>query len=209
MFFFLLFSSSPSWDGLVKKTWLFRDGFYAKQQHIFYWAVHQPITFSQLQSLTKASNQSLKNYTASFVTPFSSLVGMHTNHLAMKRNYYSKLMNLKLWLVCMETGRVFVIDCRLGVAWSVILQPILHTSTEEAYEDRLVALWYIDGKLQIQMGSNSRNECNQGAVQSGHMRLALTEDTGLHCTHTGAVKESRPLKHMSAVMRELSCAALC
>ena len=27
-------------------------------------------------------------------------------------------------------------------AWSVILQPTLHTSTEEAYEDRLAALWW-------------------------------------------------------------------
>ena len=28
-----------------------------------------------------------------------------------------------------------------SLVWSMILQPILHTSTEEAYEDSLAALW--------------------------------------------------------------------
>jgi len=28
-----------------------------------------------------------------------------------------------------------------SLVWSMILQPIPHTSTEEACEDRLVALW--------------------------------------------------------------------
>jgi len=30
---------------------------------------------------------------ASFAMPFSSLVCMHTKHLAMKRNHYSRLLN--------------------------------------------------------------------------------------------------------------------
>jgi len=28
-----------------------------------------------------------------------------------------------------------------SLVWAMILQPILHTSTEEACEDRLAALW--------------------------------------------------------------------
>jgi len=39
------------------------------------------------------SNQSLMNYMASFATQFSSLVCMCANHLAMKCNYYSRLLN--------------------------------------------------------------------------------------------------------------------
>jgi len=50
---------------------------------------------------------------ASFAIPFSSLVHMRTSHSAMKHNYCSRR------LMCVETGRVFVIHdcCRLG-AWT-------------------------------------------------------------------------------------------
>jgi len=76
---------------------------------------------------------------ASFATPFPSLVCMHTNHLATKRTYYSRLLNKK-YIGCMETGRVchslLLLTRCLNRAWSMILQPILHASTEEACEDR-------------------------------------------------------------------------
>jgi len=44
--------------------------------------------------------------------------------------------------VCINTGKVFGIffDLVFKRAWSKILQPILHTSAEEAYEDRYAAL---------------------------------------------------------------------
>jgi len=38
-----------------------------------------------------------------------------------------------------------IVDSVLNRAWSVILQPILHTSSEEAYEDRFAT----HGKLQL------------------------------------------------------------
>ena len=51
---------------------------------------------------------------------------------------------IRIYIVlCMKTWRVFVIHCWLSV-WlepgQLILQPILHTSTEEACEDRLAAM---------------------------------------------------------------------
>jgi len=62
----------------------------------------------------------------------------------------------------------------------------------------------------MQSGSGNLNECNQAAVQSGHTRLVFAGDAGLHIrrTHVDMVKVVRPPKHMSSVMRELSCAVL-
>jgi len=48
----------------------------------------------------------------------------------MKCNYYARLMNT----VGAQGG------FEESLVWSMILQPILHTSTEEAREDRLAAL---------------------------------------------------------------------
>ena len=50
-------------------------------------------------------------------------------------NYYEvlfKIAELGIWLVGMETGKILTQCCNR--AWSVIIQPILHTS-EEACED--------------------------------------------------------------------------
>ena len=49
-----------------------------------------------------------------------------------------------------------------------------------------------------------------GSSSAGHTRLVFAGDAWLHIrqTHVDMVKEARPPKHMSAVMRELSCAVL-
>ena len=79
---------------------------------------------------------SLQNYIASFVTPFSSFVRMHTDHLEVKQ-LLLKIAELEKWFVCMEAGESFssIVDSVFEQAWPMILQPILRTSTEEACED--------------------------------------------------------------------------
>ena len=89
------------------------------------------------------SNQSLKNYNYGFICDAIFFTCTHV-HISLGNGTYLllKVAELEIRLVCMETGRVFVIHCcqYLNRAWSTILQPILHTSNEEACEDRLTAL---------------------------------------------------------------------
>ena len=93
------------------------------------------------------SNQPLKNYMASLNT-ISSLVCIRTNHLAIKRKLLLKIGELEIWLLCMHGDRGVchpLLTWCLNRAWSMILQPILHTCTEEACEDRL----FCGGKIQL------------------------------------------------------------
>ena len=79
-FFFFFFKRAGS---------KFCDSFmivFTQNSSILHWAVHQPI------ALTLKSDELVQtgHWTtmASFAMPFSSLVCMHINHLAMKCNYY-------------------------------------------------------------------------------------------------------------------------
>jgi len=56
------------------------------------WFSHKTAAFS----LRGDSNRSLKNYGFLSNAIFSSRVCMHTNHLATKRNYYARLLKLKM-----------------------------------------------------------------------------------------------------------------
>jgi len=79
---------------------------------------------------------------ASLAMPFSKLVRMHTNQLE-KIQLSFKIADLTNGCVHEDRESLFhplLIWC-LNRAWSVVLQPILHTSTEEACEDRLAGLW--------------------------------------------------------------------
>ena len=129
MFFFFRWASS--------NLCYFHDWFSHKTPAVFTKQCTTPSLSSMFEVTRGDTNRSLKNYgfhyVASIMTPFfSSHVRMCTNHLAMKYNYYTKLLNEKLsWCagsVSREPGLV------------MILQPILHISTEEACEDRLAAL---------------------------------------------------------------------
>ena len=100
---------------------------------ILHWAVHQPIAFLQLWSLTRhfklVTEEVWLHLWCHFVHFYTCI-----NYLVTKHNYYSR--SLCAW----TTGIVLIIHCRLCIwthAWSVIFQPI---STEEDCEDRLAAL---------------------------------------------------------------------
>ena len=93
------------------------------------------------------SNRSLKNYGLISDAIFKNW-RMCTNYLATKQ-----LLSSLNYKICVHEDREslwhpLLIQC-LKRAWSRILQSILHTSTEEAYEDRLAALCMIDGELQL------------------------------------------------------------
>jgi len=55
-----------------------------------------------------------------------------------------------------------------SLVWSMILQPILHTSTEEACEGRLNCCSVIDGKLQLKHESATKK-----------VRIKMLRDVGI------------------------------
>ena len=65
---------------------------------------------------------------------------MQANHLATKKVLF-ETAELEIQL-CAQRRRVWhpLLTPYVNRAWSMILLPILHTSTEEACEDRLAAL---------------------------------------------------------------------
>ena len=120
MFFFP--SSSSSSDGLVQNYTTHSRWFSCQTAAFYTEQCTSPSPFHNFKVTWKASNWSLKNYMASFVMPFSSLVHMQTNHLATKQLLLLfKIDELKNTVVYMETGRVFVIHCWLGV-WTELSQ---------------------------------------------------------------------------------------
>ena len=120
--FFFFFSSSSG--GLVQNSWLFHNDFHTKQQHVTFTS---PSLFHNFEV-----------WKSGFISDaiFKDRP-MCKNHRATKQ-----WLLIRNMVVCMKTGRVFGIHCWLSVwrAWSTILQPILHTSTQETYDDRLAAL---------------------------------------------------------------------
>ena len=120
--FFFFFSSSSG--GLVQNSWLFHNDFHTKQQHVTFTSPSLFHNFEVWQS-GFISDAIFKDQP------------MCKNHWATKQ-----WLLIRNMVVCMKTGRVFGIHCWLSVwrAWSTILQPILHTSTQETYDDRLAAL---------------------------------------------------------------------
>ena len=78
-----------------------RDSFtvtFAQNSSILHWAMHQPITLSQLWSLTKWFEPVTEQLWLHF-----KLVGMHTNHLAAKQLLF-KIAELEIQLCAWEQG---------------------------------------------------------------------------------------------------------
>ena len=81
-----------------------------------------------------------------YITWCSSLgVDMHTKHLAKKRIHYSRLPNKIMVHVQGDMESCPALSIHVDSVLEqmpgsvIILQPILHMSTEEAFEDRLFA----------------------------------------------------------------------
>ena len=108
------------------------------------------------------SIQSLKNCMASFAMLFSSFVVMHTNHLATKCDTVQDCWVRNMVGVHGGKESLFI-HCWLGV-WTEpgqwFSQRILHTSKEEACEDRLAAP-VIDGKLELKQHPLLKNDINK------------------------------------------------
>ena len=106
--FFFFFSFRQASSNLCDSfTMVFRQN-----SSIFHWAVHQPITFSQLWSLTRHFKSAMENY--GFICDTIFFTCMHTNCLAVKRNYYSRLQNYNYgW--CAWRRSVSDIHCWLGI----------------------------------------------------------------------------------------------
>jgi len=68
---------------------------------------------------------------ASLATPFSKIVRMCTNHLATKQLLF-KIADIRITVVCVKIDLQQLLTQCLKRAWSMILQPILQKSTEEA-----------------------------------------------------------------------------
>ena len=152
-FFFLSSSSSVR---LVKIVWLFYEGFCSKQQY-FTLTVHQLIAFWQLWRLMIRFKLDTEEPWLHLQCHFLHLCTKHLAYLGCINQLCCRLLQRNViitqdhWIRNMEsvhgaleTGSTSIIHCWLDVwtdAWSVVFQPILHTSTEEACEDRLAALW--------------------------------------------------------------------
>ena len=85
----------------------------------------------------------LRRTLALLAMPFSKLDEMHTNHLVVKQLSFM-IVELEIWLCASTQGDLEFwhpfLTQYFKRAWSKILQSILHTSAEEAYEDRHAAL---------------------------------------------------------------------
>ena len=110
----MLFFLSSTSDWLVQNSFTMVFEQYSSSLH---WAVYHPITVSQLWSLTSQFELFTEElHMASFVTP-SSFVRMCTNHLAMKCNYYSRLLKWKYgWCAWRQGESVLQCCCWLGVS---------------------------------------------------------------------------------------------
>ena len=96
----------------------------------------RPSFFSRFEVSGGGSNRSLKNYGFLSDAIFSSRARMCTNHLEMKCNFITQ----DCWI-----GNTVGVQgvSEESLVWSMILQPVLHTSiyTEEACENRLCNRW--------------------------------------------------------------------
>jgi len=90
-------SSTSSSKGLFKIVWLYH---FTQSSRILHWAMHQHFAFSQLWSLTKHLNQSLRNFGFIYNTIFS-LVQLHTNHFAIK----NVIISQDWWYCCVHQDR--------------------------------------------------------------------------------------------------------
>ena len=94
MFFFFRWANSKLRDSFLTV--------FTQNSSISYWAVNQPIAFSQLWSHTRWFKLALKSY-ASLAMPFSKIVCMRTNTLAMKQLLF-KIVELEIWLHAWRQG---------------------------------------------------------------------------------------------------------
>ena len=128
-FFFSFFFRRAS-----SKLWLFHDGYYTEQ-------CTSSMLFHNLKS-HKAVQTGHWTTMASSATPFSKLVCMHTNHLATKQLLF-KIAELEIQLCAWRQGNSLASIVDLEFEQSLVNDSSANTSTEEAYEDRLAALWYM------------------------------------------------------------------
>jgi len=107
-------------------SWLFHNGFHTKRQHFTLSIAPAHCFFTSLKSHEALLNWSLKNY--GFIeVPFSS--------------YMHKLLSNEMYLFRKIAELEICNSWCAWRVWTMILQPILHTSAGEACEDRLAALW--------------------------------------------------------------------
>ena len=88
--FFFFFSFS---DGLVQICMTLSWWFLHETAAVSTEQCTSPSLFSRFEVSRGGSNRSLKNYSFLCDAIFSSCVRMHTSHLAMKCNYYARLLN--------------------------------------------------------------------------------------------------------------------
>ena len=122
------------------KLWLFHDGFHKKQQHFTPSSAPARCFFSTLKS-HKVVWTSHWRTMASLEMQFS-LVHMHkslSNETIIIQGCWVR--KTRVHEDRESLCHPLLTDRCLNRAWSMILKPILHTSTEEAYENRLAALW--------------------------------------------------------------------
>ena len=98
-------SSTSSSKGLFKIVWLYH---FTQSSSILHWGMHQHFAYSQLWSLTKHLNQSLRNCGFIYNTIFFTCTVAHKS-LCNKRNL---IISQDWWIrntvVCIKTGRVIV-----------------------------------------------------------------------------------------------------
>ena len=88
---------------------------FAQNSSIFHWAVHQPIAFLQVWSHMRRFEPLTDELWLPLRRHFFFTVGMRTNQLAMKCNYYARYAELEI-LFCVRSVR----------RKPMILRPILH-----------------------------------------------------------------------------------
>ena len=112
------------------KLWLFHDGFHIKLQHFALSSAPAYHFFITLKSHEAVQTDHWRTM-ASLTTPFCKTC-THAHKSLSNETIIIQNCWIRNTVVCIEMRRVFSIHCWLSVnrAWSMILQPILHTSTE-------------------------------------------------------------------------------
>ena len=149
LFFFLLIEVESKAKGEKKRI---ADGTMQKQscKPWLYLIVHHPIAFSKLWSLIRHFKPTM----ASFVTPFSSLVHMHSYHLAM-----NVIISQDHWI----TNTVCVHGDREGLSHPLLTQFLTRHLVNDSSANTTCIYWgnlwgqtccsVIDGKLQLKHAS--------------------------------------------------------
>ena len=128
-------SSTSSSKGLFKIVWLYH---FTQSSSILHWGMHQHFAYSQLWSLTKHLNQSLRNCGFIYNTIFFTCTVAHKS-LCNKRNL---IISQDWWIrntvVCIKTG--------IDIVYSVFELSLVNGSSANTTDIYGGSLW---GKLQL------------------------------------------------------------